>query len=641
MAILDAAISGLLVSQRSLATVSHNISNVHTDGYSRQRVDLSAREAQYVGVGYIGSGAQLSSITRIADQFINSQLRSSTTSASEANAFLALASRIDNMLGNEETGLNSSLQNFFAAIQDVNDLPSSASTRQVLISEAESLASRFQFMDQRFDELSNEIEIKLGEDVSRINTIAGAIADINSRIVEATGVSGGAPPNDLLDQRDLLVLDLAEIVTVSTLEQDDGSMNIFIGKGQPLVISKSPSTLGITESYEGHYEITVQDEFTTSVITNSISGGSLGGQISFQSTMLEPTRNALGRIAIGLADNFNSQHRLGSNLDGEVNIDFFSIGAPQVAALNGAPINVSAAIVDPLALSDSDYELTYNGANSYTLLNLNDLSTTVFNTGGTYPYTSATIDGFTMTVSTPPNIGDQYIVRPTINGSSNLSVLISDPRKIAIAGALKGSAATDNTGTPTNIGSGQISDVDISNTTGVPLPADITLTFDAALNQFNLSIGGTLAYDPTTENLGKQFTIAGAGNATFSISGFPEDGDSFVIQNNTGADGDNRNGLLLNELQSNRLLLNGSASFQDAYGQIIADVGSTTRQTEISSEALTQLQEQTLEARESVSGVNLDEEAANMLKFQQSYSAAAQMISVADSLFNTLINTFR
>lgn len=641
MTVLNSAISGLLVSQRSLATVSHNISNVHTEGYSRQRVDLSAREGQFIGVGYIGSGAQLSSITRISDQFINTQLRSSTTSASEANAFLSLASRIDNMLGNEETGLNSSLQNFFAAIQDVNDLPSSASTRQVLISEAESLAARFQFMDQRFDELSNEIEIQLGEDVSRINTIAGAIADINSRIVEATGVSGGAPPNDLLDQRDLLVLDLAEIVTVSTLEQDDGSMNIFIGKGQPLVISKSPSTLGITESYEGHYEITVQDEFTTSVITNSISGGSLGGQINFQSTMLEPTRNALGRIAIGLADNFNSQHRLGSNLDGEVNIDFFSIGAPQVAALNGAPINVSAAIVDPLALSDSDYQLTYNGSNSYTLLNLNDLSTTTLNTGGTYPYTSAAIDGFTMTVSTPPNVGDQYIVRPTINGSSDISVLVSDPRKIAIAGALKGSAATDSSGTPSNIGSGQISDVDISNTTGVPLATDITLTFDATLNQFNLSIGGTLAYDPTTENLGKQFTIASAGNATFSISGFPEEGDSFVIENNTGADGDNRNGLLLNELQSNKLLLNGSASFQDAYGQIIADVGSTTRQTQISSEALSQLQEQTLEARESISGVNLDEEAANMLKFQQSYSAAAQMISVADSLFNTLINTFR
>lgn len=641
MTVLNSAISGLLVSQRSLATISHNISNVHTEGYSRQRVELSSRDAQYIGVGYIGNGSQVSSIERISDQFINSQLRSSTTSASEANAFLSLASRIDNMLGNEETGLNSSLQNFFAAIQDVNDLPSSASTRQVLISEAESLAARFQFMDQRFDELSNEIEIQLGEDVSRINTIAGAIADINSRIVEATGVSGGAPPNDLLDQRDLLVLDLAEIVTVSTLEQDDGSMNIFIGKGQPLVISKSPSTLGITESYEGHYEITVQDEFTTSVITNSISGGSLGGQINFQSTMLEPTRNALGRIAIGLADNFNSQHRLGSNLDGEVDIDFFSIGAPQVAALNGAPINISAAIVDPLALSDSDYQLTYNGSNNYTLLNLNDLSTTVLNTGGTYPYTSATIDGFTMTISTPPNVGDQYIVRPTINGSSDISVLVSDPRKIAIAGALKGSAATDSSGTPSNIGSGQISDVDISSTTGVPLATDITLTFDAALNQFNLSIGGTLAYDPTTENLGKQFTIAGAGNATFSISGFPEEGDSFIIENNTGADGDNRNGLLLNELQSNKLLLNGSASFQDAYGQIIADVGSTTRQTEISSEALTQLQEQTLEARESVSGVNLDEEAANMLKFQQSYSAAAQMISVADSLFNTLINTFR
>ena len=128
---------------------------------------------------------------------------------------------------------------------------------------------------------------------------------------------------------------------------------------------------------------------------------------------------------------------------------------------------------------------------------------------------------------------------------------------------------------------------------------------------------------------------------TFTISGFPTDGDGFLIQNNTGADGDNRNGLLLSDLQSSRLLLNGSASYQDTYGQLVADIGSTTRQSEISSKALDVLREQTVAARESVSGVNLDEEAANMLKFQQAYSASAQMITVADRLFQTLMGAFR
>ncbi len=643
MSILNSAISGLLASQRSLATVSHNISNVHTEGYSRQRVNLVAREPQFVGAGYIGSGAETSSITRITDQFITTQLRTSTSSSSEINSFLTLASRVDNMLADAETGLSPSLQNFFSAIQDVNDLPSSATARQVMISEAESLAERFQFLDNRLSDLVDEVKIQLSDNVSDINTIAKSISDINSQIVEATGLAGGAPPNDLLDQREVLILDLAELVSVNTVEQNDGSLNVFIGKGQPLVIGKTASSLAITETYEGHYEVSLANQFSSSIITDSINGGSLGGQINFQTQMLEPAKNALGRLAIGVAETFNDQHRLGASLDGDVNTAFFNVGTPRVAALGSAPNNVTSVITDPSTLSDSDYNLTFNGGNSYTLIRLSDATTTAIDTGGVSPYTTPAVDGFTMNITAGATAGDQYVIRPTVNGASDISVLISDPRKVAVAGPLKGGVATNASGVPTNIGNAAITDVNISSTTGVPLASNITLTFDATNNRFDISAppGGTLAYTPATDNAGVQFTIAAAGNATFTVSGFPEDGDGFLIQNNTGADGDNRNGLLLSDLQSNRLLLNGSASYQDTYGQLVAGVGSTTRQSEISSEALEVLKEQTIEARESVSGVNLDEEAANMLKFQQSYSAAAQMISVADDLFNSLMNAFR
>ncbi len=643
MGILSSAISGLLASQRSLATVSHNISNVHTEGYSRQRVELVAREAQFVGAGYLGSGVKTSTVSRITDQFLNTQLRTSTSSSNNVNAFLTLANRIDNMLADSETGLSPSLQNFFAAVQDVNDLPSSATARQVMISEANSLATRFQFLDTRLTDLGNEVKIQLSEDVSDINTLAQSIADINTSIVAAMGASGGQPPNDLLDQREVLILELSELVSVNTVEQADGSLNIFIGKGLPLVVDKNASTMGITETYEGHYEITIADAFSSSVITDSISGGSLGGQINFQAQMLEPAKNALGRLAIGIADTFNDQHRLGASLDGDVNTAFFTVGAPTVATLGSAPNNVTSAITDPTKLSDSDYNLTFDGGNLYTLTRLSDSTTTAINTGGASPYTTPAVDGFTMTITAGATAGDQYIIRPTVNGASDISVLITDPRKVAMAGALKGGEATNASGIPTNLGNAAISDVSISSVTGVPLGSNITLTFNAALNRYDITGGaaGTLAYTPSTDNAGKSFTIAGAGNATFTLSGFPENGDSFVIQNNTGADGDNRNGLLLGDLQSSQLLLNGTASYQSVYGQLVADIGSTTRQTEISSEALTVLLDQTVEARDSVSGVNLDEEAANMLKFQQSYSAAAQMISVADNLFNTLIGAFR
>jgi flagellar hook-associated protein 1 len=643
MTILGSAISGLLASQRSLATTSHNISNANTEGYSRQRVELIARQPQFKGAGYIGSGVEVSAVTRITDSFLTTQLRSSTSSANEISSFLTLASRVDDMLANEETGLSPSLQNFFAAIQDVNDLPSSATSRQVLLSEAQSLAARFQFLDARLTDLGNEVKIQLNEDVIDINTLASAIADINTRVVAAIGVAGGQPPNDLLDQREVLIQDLSELVSVTTIEQTDGSMNVFIGSGQPLIIGQTASTLSAVETYEGHFEISLGGQFNSSIVTESISGGSLGGQINFQSQMLEPAKNALGRLAIGLSDTFNEQHRLGMSLDGDVNTPFFTVGAPSVIGLGAAPNTISAAITDPGTLSDSDYSLAYNGGNSYTLIRLSDNTSTSINTGGSSPYTTATIDGFTLTINAGAITNDEYIIRPTLNGASDISVLITDPRKIAVAGPLQGSEATNSNGIPTNTGTAVISEVNITSTTGIPLAADITLTFDAVNNRFNISSppGGVLAYDPATENSGKQFTIAAAGNATFTLSGFPNDGDAFVIQNNSGVDGDNRNGLLLSGLQTDRLLLNGSASFQETYGQIVADVGTTTRQSEISSEALNVLQEQTLEARESVSGVNLDEEAANILKFQQAYTASAQMISVADELFQNLINAFR
>lgn len=643
MSILNAAISGLLASQRSLATVSHNISNVNTDGYSRQRADLVARESQFSGVGYIGNGVKTSSVTRITDQFITNQLRTSTSSSNDINAFLTLASRVDNMLADAETGLSPSLQNFFASIQDVNDLPSSTTARQLMISEADSLAARFQFLDERLTDLGNEVKTQLGANISDINTISKSIADLNSRIVEATGIASGQLPNDLLDQRELLILDLAELVTVNTNEQADGSLNVFIGKGLALVINKEASTLAITETYEGHYDVSLVNQFSSSNITDSISGGSLGGQINFQTQMLEPAKNSLGRLAIGLADTFNEQHRLGASLDGDVNTAFFSVAAPNVAALGAAPNNVTSVITDPSVLTDSDYNLTFNGGNSYTLTRLSDATTTAINTGGVSPYTTPAIDGFTMDITAGAAVSDQYIIRPTVNGASDISVLISDPRKVAVAGPLQGGSVTNASGVPINTGNAAISDVNITSTTGVPLASNVTLTFDAVNNQFDISAppGGTIAYNSATDNAGKQFTIAAAGNATFTISGFPQDADAFVIQNNNGLDGDNRNGLLLSALQTERFLLNGSASYQEAYGQLVAGVGTTTRQSEISSTALNVLLDHTIEARESVSGVNLDEEAANILKFQQSYTASARMISVADELFQNLMNAFR
>jgi len=401
--------------------------------------------------------------------------------------------------------------------------------------------------------------------------------------------------------------------------------------------------MSVSEPYSGHFEISLKDSFSNSVVTNSISGGVLGGLLNFQAQMLEPTRNDLGRLAIGLADTFNAQHRLGLNLDNEINTDFFNLAIPEVLPLASAPNNVTASIVDPAALTTSNYSLVFNGGNSYTLTRLSDGQTTSIDTGGTSPFTTATIDGFTLTITAGAAVNDQYIIRPTVNGARDIGINVTDPNKIAAAGPLGSAVATNASGLPINSGTGVIGPVSVSSVTGLPLVSAITLTFDAATNQFSISSppGGTLAYNPATDSGGKQFTISAAGNATFTLSGVPANGDQFVIQNNTGADGDNRNALALSNLQSSRLLLNGTASYQDTYGQLVADAGTLARQAEISTEALGALLTQATEAQQSVSGVNLDEEAADMLRFQQAYQAAAQMISVADTLFQSLLQSAR
>ncbi len=641
MGILSTSVSGLLTTQRALATTAHNIANVNTPGYSRQTIEVKVREPQFTGAGFLGKGVEVGSIRRIHSEFLTDQLRVSTSSSTENATFFNLASRVDNIVADEGTGLSPSLLSFFNSVQDVADIPSSISARQVMVSEAEALVARFQFLDSRLDDLTSEIRIRLGNELRDINSLSQSLADINGRIVEAFGDIVTEPPNDLLDQRDELVRQLAEIVSVSTSEQDDGSLNVFIGQGQSLVLGGDVQTLSYSETYQGHYEIILTGSFSSSTVTDNITGGNMGGLLRFQSEMLEPARNSLGRLAIGLADSFNDQHILGMSLDGDVNQTFFNVATPDVSPLSGAPNNVTAAIVDPAALTESNYSLIFNGANSYTLTRLIDGQTTAINTGAVSPYTTATIDGFTTTITAGAAIGDEYIIRPATFGARDIATVISDPRKIAAAAPLRSGEAVDANGLPNNTGTGAIGEVSISSVTGIPLGSSITLTFDAILNQFNISAppGGTLAYNPATDSNGVQFTIAAAGNASFTLSGVPDDGDQFVIQNNTNADGDNRNALDLAALQSSKLMLNGTASYQDTYGKLVADVGTTTRQSEISQQALSALLTQATELRESLSGVNLDEEAAEMLILQQAYQAAAQMISTSDRLFQSLIDS--
>lgn len=642
--ILGTAVSGLLAFQRNLATTGHNISSVNTPGYSRQRVEMSSRVPQASGNGFIGTGVQVTTVQRIYDNFLTGQVRSAASASSQLQTYAGLASQVDGLLADQTAGLNPSLQRFFNALHTANSDPASIPARQVLLSEANGLANRFHYLDQRLEDMRQGINSRISTAVSEINNLAGGIAKLNQQIVLATGLAGGQPPNDLLDQRDAMVAKLAEQVSVTTVDQDDGAQNIFIGTGQTLVVGNTASKLSaVGNPYDGsRYEVALNTGGIVSITTDYITGGVLGGTLDFRKEMLDPAQNALGRVAIGLAATFNDQHRLGQDLKGILGQDFFKpLDSVSPRVFSSSAATLSAGVSDANALTTSDYRLDFDGAN-YILTRLTDNAVISSVPFGAFPQTIAS-EGLTLTLSAGAVAGDSFLIQPTRYGAKDMGVLTGDPTRIALAGPLRTAEATNSSGLPTNAGSGRISAGTVSNTTALPLAAPITLTFDSAGNQFNVTggPGGTIAYNPATDSAGKSFTFAGFGGVTFSLSGLPEDGDSFVIDNNSNGVSDNRNGLQLADLRNRSVMANGSATYEGAYGQLISEVGSTTRGVEISANAQKTLLANVTDARDSVSAVNLDEEAANMLRFQQAYQAAAQMISVSDSLFQTLIVAVR
>ncbi len=642
--LLGTAVSGLQAFQRNLETTSHNISNVDTEGYSRQRVDLESRPGTPSGAGFIGSGVDARATERLFDDFLSAQVRSSTSANAQLQAYHEFASLVDNRLADSNTGLSPVIQEFFNAVQGLADDPASIPSRQVVLSQADILVDRFQTLNQHFEDLRTRLNGEIDNLLHEINSRTAAIADLNDGIQRARALAGGQEPNDLLDKRDQLINELAEQVAVTVLEQDDGSVNLLMGNGQALVVGSTAVTLSTQPDAldPSHSEI-----LAGSVpITQSLVGGRIGGFVEFREQILDPSQNALGRVAVGIAQDFNSQHGLGLDLDGNLGGDFFQLPAIQVLpdrnnTLPGA--TVTAAYSNSDDLTTSDYSLRYDGGTNYTLMRLSDAQTFAVDTA--VPASLAN-DGFTLNIGVGATMGDRFLIQPTRNGGAEIDRAITDVRRVAVAGAVRAGEFTDVNGIPTNTGTAVITQPSTSNTSNVPLSGvsangSLRLTFDASSNQFNIvpdpALVGPLAYDPAADSAGKAFTLAAYGGMTFTLSGAPADNDAFVIADNSGAISDNRNGLLLAQLQTKNTLAGGTVNYQAAYGQVLSQVGTQTHQADINRKAQEGLLGQAREAMASVSGVNLDEEAANLVRFQQAYQASAQVISVADTLFQTLL----
>ena len=441
--ILGTSLTGMLAFQRAMEMTSHNIANANTPGYSRQVAEFSTRAGQGSGNGFIGSGTQITTIKRIYDAMLGEQLRTSTTSHARFSMLNSLANKIDGMLADPQTGLSSSMQSFFGSMQDLANDPSSIPARQAVLGEADGIVQRFQSLSGSLQQLENEVNQRISTAVDDINRLADSIAEINDDIVLAAGRTG-QPPNDLLDQRDLLVRQLSEQISVTTVMQDDGSMNVYMGAGQSLVTGNAVKHLAVTGSEfdPTRLEVVYLGSSGSTSLDTSLTGGTIGGLIDFRSKMLDPSKQALGETALALVTGFNEQHASGMDLRGALGGDFFGIDPPTVLAStrNAGTGTARAAVSDISALTGDDYILEYDGA-AYSL--------TIAGTGQSVAMTGSgtagdpfIADGLSITVAGSPAAGDRLMIRSASDVASSIDVVITDASAIAMASPVRVTAQT-------------------------------------------------------------------------------------------------------------------------------------------------------------------------------------------------------
>ncbi|MFI3187170.1 MAG: flagellar hook-associated protein FlgK [Methylococcaceae bacterium] len=541
MSVLATATSGLLAAQRTLETISHNITNAGTVGYSRQTAEYGTKPAERTGAGYIGQGVNITTVSRSYDQFITARLNASTASFAEADGFSTMATQVDDLVSNATSGVPVALKSFFNMANEVANNPTSIPVRQAMLSGADAVAKSFNDMSAQLSSFRTQVNGQMQSMVTDVNSMAKTIAELNVKIVTDTRSNGGQQPNDLLDQRDTLLNKIAQNVGVSSITQTDGTVSVFVGNGLPLVLGINSYVMSTAPSSTDGRQLDILVNGQN--ITPSITGGALSGALKFRDTVLDPAQQQLGLVAAGFAGAFNQMHKAGYDLNGALGTAMFSVEATSaspvpVTSSSGIASTITAAY-DPATLGNlqaSDYRLDYDGA-AYSLTRLSD-NKAIF-TAGALP---ATVEGMMIDVTTAPTAGQSFLIRPTYDAASLIKSLITDPKLVAAAD---------------------------SNLLG-PQP------------------------------------------------------------------GNNKAALKFAALE-NTPLFGGSVSLNGAYGALVSNVATLTQSGQNSSAAQQTLLNSVKQTQSNLAGVNLDEEAANLIKFQNAYQASAKAVSIANSLFTTLI----
>jgi flagellar hook-associated protein 1 len=631
--IFNTAVTGLLAFQKALAVTGNNITNSATPGYNRETVQLASVPGQADSEGYIGAGVNVTTVSRVVDGFATKQAQNANSTLSQQSAYLSVGNQLDNLLGGTTNGIASSLTSFFNSFQTLASDPSSTANRQAVLSQAGSLAATINQTSNQLVGINNNVNEQIRTSVQQVNTLAAGIASLNTNIIAATAQAGGQPPNTLLDQRDQLIGQLAQITNVSTNPESSGALDVFIGNGQPLVVGTNAATLGTRANvYDGsQLDITFGTGASAPAITSEVTGGSLGGLVQVTNQLLIPTLDQLGLIATGIASAVNSQQAQGIDQTGALGQPIFNQPQPVSlpAATNTGTALATTTFSNVSALTGDDYTLRWNGA---TWLATDAQTGQNIVPGGAASATGPlTLPGLTINVSAGVAANDSFLIEPTRTAAPVLSVILQNPSGIAAASPIVTGAAVSNLGNAT------ISAPTVVNAQNPALATPVTIAFPTPAT-YTVNGGPAQPYvsgqtippaPPAGNNInGWQVTI----------SGTPVAGDSFTVGPNQAGTGDNSNALALAALATGNVLANGTTSIPGGYASLIGVVGTQIQSTTQAQTAQQAIVNQATQNVSAISGVNLDEEGANLLQLQNAYTASAHVITTAENLFNTLIS---
>ena len=640
----------MTASYAALATTGHNISNANVKGYSRQQVELSTAVGQYSGSGYFGNGVDVTTVSRSYDAFLTREAATASSLAAMDEARLTLLNQLESVFPTGESGVGYAAGAFLNAMVDLSANPDDSAARQVVLAQAGEVADRFAAAGTQLDKLQLAVREDLGNGVATVNQLATSIAALNQRIVAAQG--SGQTPNDLLDQRDQALAALSEKLQVSTVQADDGSVTVFVAGGQTLVMGTHANQLAVMSDAGDatRSALGLVDGSTTRLLqSRELGGGELAGLLSFQNDDLVDARTQLGQLAAALAGAVNGQQALGLDLSDPPGsgVPIFATGAPAALPAAGNAVDssgqfigrVGLSITDASQLQASEYALVADPGGTPGVWQLTRLSD-----GKVFSIASGDeVDGMRIDVGPPaPAATDRFLLQPVTRAANGMQRVLDDVKGLAAASPLTASGAAANTGT------GSVGALRIVSTAADPqLSATITFTSDNGDYSWELRDRSTNAL----QSSGTGTWTAGASIALngfeLELSGAPRSGDVFGVAKTEYPASNNGNALAFAALRDAALVgrsalssggVGGGATFTDAYAATMANIGVRVQGATAAAQMSGAVAAQAEQARSATSGVNLDEEAARLIQYQQSYQAAAKILQVAQAVFDTLLD---